>query len=134
MNEAVFWGIVIVLALVGLEIYRDVQAFAAWLHVSMSVAGHIALYLAIVAAICVVALYRGFFLRLLPYLPAALFACFIPALDYWAFGYIGSGDNMFASKVEPGWYGEWWWQLAIFAALAAGGWFVPKWANGDYDY
>lgn len=122
--EVVVWIIIIALALIGLEIYSDIQILAAWLHISMAAASNMALRIAVAGAIFIFAIFKGFFLRSLWFLPALILFVLMPALDYWSWDFVGD----FALNQEQAWYGRTWIQIGAVMLLFGGGWYIPKWA------
>lgn len=129
INEVLAWLALIVLAIVGWEIYVQFKAltawFQGWLHISEVASGGVAWRFCILATIAGVALYRSFFLSVLPFLPVAIVIVFIPALDDWARGYVMTdANNIYVNSTAPAWYGVWWVQAVSCMLFGAAGLYV----------
>lgn len=114
----------VVLVLVGFWVHARITEFATAISVDFDTSGSVLFRTAVAVAILAVSLWQGFFLKALPYLPFALLAVFVPALNYWA-------ANSYSASYggDVAWYGSFWIQVVAAIALLGIGALGHKWVS-----
>lgn len=143
-NAAVFF-LVGLAALVAGAMYLKIQEFASWIGVDFDSAMRIIKAMMIFVLAFGVCVWLQMTRKTYKFMPAAIFICSIPVLDFHSWGYllpeskpslfnVVKTSDLIAMNSEPAWYGVWWWQGLIIAALVGVGWAADRWLFGDDRY
>lgn len=122
-DEALIWILLGLVLLAGLWGYIQIKAFAAWLNVDMDTATSIVLRGGALVAALAVTLWIGKFLKVFTYSLSGVFLCSIPLLDYRATHPVAD----LIQTTDLAWYGAWWAQSGMFAALLVVGYVLAEW-------
>lgn len=114
--------ILFVCVLIGIWIYQQIKAFSAWAGVDMDSAKSVFSYGVALIGVIFAAVWFQLISKIWTYIPAAVFLVFTPVLNYKAVEHIG---NIVLSN-EIQWFGTWWAQFGITAALVAIGYLLSK--------
>ena len=135
-NEMLFWMAVAGLGLLGLFIYFQVKAFADWLHLDWGSAAWMLAGILALAVGVIVAFGKGWRLgKLFPWMLCGFYLFLLPALNWWSLsvpGRLMRFDNDEGNTVGGAWYGNGWWQLVMFAALAGAAYGLNKLQSDRY--
>lgn len=115
------------LFLVCIYAYFQIKAFAAWAELDIETVFSMIKRFGVLFIVMAFAVWKGWLRVLTPYIPAAIFLCLTPALDFWSWDYImtGAEDGLFSAKQmliaqreEQAWFGNQWMQILIGLCLA----------------
>lgn len=135
-GEVLFWIVMAGLGLLAIFVYFQVKAFADWIHLDWRSAACMLGGILLLAVSIIVTLTKGWHLgKLLPWMLCGFYPFLLPALNWWSLsvpGRLFRIDNYESSSINGAWYGNGWWQLAMFTALIGAAYSLHKLQSGRY--